>query len=315
MPFDKALYPKCDTEGPFGVPMPDSVAKYVQTLLDANPGRDKEMVKLAGAAEVEVDSDRTEISKITTENVDRDKEVIIAKGIDLKSFNDNPVVLLNHDWYSPPIGKSLWAKKTNDAGIPGIKAKTLYATRPAEASGEWVPDSVLALIKQGMMPGKSIGFIPLERRTPEKADLSANPHWKDARSIITKAALLEYSVVTIPSNAEALCETVWKNFPGLAAMLPDLPKPAETKIINPDELSTEQLLAELARLKSEWEEMRPIIDRVTQLESERERLDRAVRRLRKDAIRRPRKAHKPEEPKPITLADIGTAFRKIISAA
>lgn len=311
MPFDKSLYPSCDTEGPLGIPMPDAVAKYVQGELDKHKDtRDKEMVKLAGAAEVEIDSERTEISKITTEAVDRDREVVIAKGGDLKAFQDNPVVLLNHNWSGMPVGKSLWTKKTSEGGSPGIKAKTLYATRPAEAQGEWVPDSVLALVKQGAMRGKSIGFIPLERRSYEKTD---NPAWKDARSIIPKWLMLEYSVTPIPSNPEALCETVWKSHPALAMVL-GLAKPAEKKTLNPDEMTIEQLQAELAELKADREQWGPIAEQVKQLLDDSETLKRAVHRMRMDFIREPETPKQEAAPK-MTDADLLAAFRKIVTAA
>ena len=136
MPFDRVLHPECDTEGPFGVPMKDAIAKQVDALLKANPGHGDTILKLASSAEVTIETEpRSEVSKITTEAVDRDREVIIAKGIDLTAYNSNPVVLLNHNWQGLPLGKALWVKSHGN----GLTAKTQYAKRPDGHQGEWVP--------------------------------------------------------------------------------------------------------------------------------------------------------------------------------
>lgn len=214
--FDKALFPDLDCEGPGGVPMKDAVAKAVSAALKAHGKTDDEpIVKLATTAEVSVENDRTEISKVTTEAVDKDREVIIAKGVDLTAFQSNPVVLLNHDWKSLPIGKALWIKDHGN----GLTAKTQYAKRPSEHKGEWLPESVYSLIKQSMLPGKSIGFLPLEARSPTKAEIQSRPELKEVRRIFSKTLMVEYSVVSVPSNHEALVEAVGKSFPALAALL------------------------------------------------------------------------------------------------
>jgi hypothetical protein len=281
MAFDRTLHPDCDTEGPFGVPMKDAVAKAVEKLLaDYKETRDDAILKLAGVASVEIAAeDRTEVSKITTEAVDRDREIVIAKGIDLAAFRSNPVVLLNHNWTGLPLGKALWVKNEGN----GLSAKTQYAKRPQEHTGEWVPESVYSLIKQDMLPGKSIGFLPLEARPPEKAEIAQRPELKDVRRIITKSILLEYSVVGIPSNPEALVTI--KGFPALAKAL-DLPvldltgdgEPMEGAVTLPG------LLAELQALKALIPDLAPILDRIGELEKDNAGLKQSVRSIRRDFL-------------------------------
>jgi hypothetical protein len=281
MAFDKALHPDCDTEGPFGVPMKDAVAKAVEKLLaDYKETRDDAILKLAGVASVEIAAeDRTEVSKITTEAVDRDREIVVAKGIDLAAFRSNPVVLLNHNWTGLPLGKALWVKNEGN----GLSAKTQYAKRPQEHTGEWVPESVYSLIKQDMLPGKSIGFLPLEARPPEKAEIAQRPELRDVRRIITKSILLEYSVVGIPSNPEALVTI--KGFPALAKAL-DLPvldltgdgEPMEGAVTLPG------LLAELQALKALIPDLAPILDRIGELEKDNAGLKQSVRSIRRDFL-------------------------------
>ena len=38
---------------------------------------------------------------------DRDDEVIVAEGIDLKNYKKNTVILPAHDYTAPPIGKAV----------------------------------------------------------------------------------------------------------------------------------------------------------------------------------------------------------------
>jgi hypothetical protein len=285
MAFDKALHPDCDTEGPFGVPMKDAVAKAVEKLLaDYKETRDDAILKLAGVASVEIAAeDRTEVSKITTEAVDRDREIVVAKGIDLAAFRSNPVVLLNHNWTGLPLGKALWVKNEGN----GLSAKTQYAKRPQEHTGEWVPESVYSLIKQDMLPGKSIGFLPLEARPPEKAEIAQRPELKDVRRIITKSILLEYSVVGIPSNPEALVTI--KGYPALAKAL-DLPVLDLTE--DPDPLAAivrenQKLAAEIARAHGEIAGMAkglPTAEVLAEALKDIEGLKKAVRRIRTDFL-------------------------------
>ena len=59
------------------------------------------------------DSERSIICYASTNNTDRDGEMILSsawtdKG--LKNYRKNPVILLNHNYRSLPCGKSLWQK-------------------------------------------------------------------------------------------------------------------------------------------------------------------------------------------------------------
>lgn len=272
--FDKTLHPDCDTEGPFGVPMKDATAKAIDALLKAHPDHDNAIVKLASTSEVSTGTDRTEISKITTEAVDRDREVVIAKGIDLTHYNANPIVLLNHDWKGLPLGKALWIKDHGN----GLTAKTQYAKRPAEHAGEWIPESVYSLIKQDMLPGKSIGFIPLEHRSPDKSEIAARPELKNAKRLITKAALLEYSVVGVPSNPEATVQM--KAFPALASLLGmTIPPVGEDVSLADIAASVKAIQEATANLGLE-----AILERLKEIEAQQAGFQFAIRDIRKLAL-------------------------------
>jgi len=127
------------------------------------------------------------------EVVDRDGEIVRIKGLDLKEYKKNPLVLLNHDRHSLPIGKATKVWKSGDE----LKIKIKF-TEPEEYS---VGDTVYKLVKGGYMNALSIGFLPDfdSIEYPEK-----RPGKKQVYRIFNKSALLEVSVVGVPANPEAL---------------------------------------------------------------------------------------------------------------
>lgn len=123
----------------------------------------------------------------TTQDVDRDWEIILVDWRDTTSWEKNPVVLANHEYeIEYIIGKWLsfytmdWVKrlkwvfsKTNPLGI---MANELY--------------------KEGMLKAVSVWFIPKQRNA-------------DNYKIIERAELLEVSFVAVPCNPNAI-SVDWK---------------------------------------------------------------------------------------------------------
>ena len=155
---------------------------------------------------------RTVVAKISTTAVDRDGEVLLPSGIDLKDFKKNPIVLLNHDQHGLPIGKALKIKRESD----GIVAEVQFAERPKghPATVEWIPDTVFELFQQGILKAFSVGFIPADMRVPDDKD--KRKFGEDVRNIIAKWKLLEFSVVNVPANQDALVQSVAKSHKWLA---------------------------------------------------------------------------------------------------
>lgn len=112
---------------------------------------------------------------------DRDYEIVDPDAIkqSLPSFEKNPIVLLNHNW-DVPIG-SMISGECNETG---------FYVRARIAKGTKAADETWALIEQGVLRAFSIGFMTKEYDHNERK--------------ITKLELLEFSVVTIPANAQAL---------------------------------------------------------------------------------------------------------------
>lgn len=137
---------------------------------------------------------RTAQFVISTEAVDSYGTVFRADGWQLQRYNDNPVVFYNHNSHSSDpdaiIGTSRVFLENNQL----IGELTL---EPAEDNP--TADKVWRKIKNGTLRGASIHAYPSEARWGEKS-AGEDPDVL----YFTRQELLEWSVVSIPSNPEAL---------------------------------------------------------------------------------------------------------------
>ena len=148
-----------DTEGPLGFPMKDAEAKALDKFLQENPEAEYQRVVVEKATSELATGERADVSWIQTEAVDRQSEVVLASGFRDDQFKSNPIVTLNHDYTKQPIGKSMWRRRVREGDRRGVKAKTVYPARPEEWKADpWPSDSAWALVKSGLLTGKSIGF-------------------------------------------------------------------------------------------------------------------------------------------------------------
>ncbi len=225
---------KSIVEGPMGFKMPEEIARAVEDMRKKLPTGDEfNYRRVAKSAEIQLAElpagERSDVSYITTEDVDRTDEVVMARGMDDSQYDG--VVLFAHNYSELPVGKSAWRKPDRK----GVLAKTIYTKKPENWDGPWMPDAVLAHLKEGVCTGKSIGFIPLEIETPEGSGLlSKYPHFKGVGRIITKWLMLEYSIAPVPCNSAAQTIAVSKNVsPEYAAVIVKAMQDAGVKIIEP----------------------------------------------------------------------------------
>jgi HK97 family phage prohead protease len=150
---------------------------------------------------------------ITTHAIDRDQDVVIPSGMNSKEYEANPVLLYSHD-PNKPIGKMVMMRR----GESSIDADFVLAPRPDTHEGEWLPDTVGALMKFGALKGVSIGYMPVDggMRSANKAD--ASKYGDGVKRVYSKWKLLEVSVVSIPSNQEALINAVSKGIVSKASL-------------------------------------------------------------------------------------------------
>lgn len=119
---------------------------------------------------------------ITTSSVDRHNENIETGGVTYKDYMNNPVVLYGHDYEGLPIGKTL--KLTKQAGTQ-IKARFQLAIEEYPFAA-----TVYSMIKSGYLNAVSIGGIVRE--------------WSEDYRTIVKMDMVEFSIVPVPANPEAL---------------------------------------------------------------------------------------------------------------
>lgn len=186
------------------------------TLKELGLSTDGLEVKRMGISDEDMkleDGTRSCIHRVNTRDVDRDGEIVVPSGIDLRAFKQNPIVLWGHNYKEPQIGSDEWIK-TDDSGY-ALVAKTNYASTP-RAQEIWT------LRKEGHLRTSSIGFVPVEIMRESDAGWGkmidkATSEWpefkkqRDAcRSIIKRSILLEHSDVPIPCNPNALTLAVAK---------------------------------------------------------------------------------------------------------
>lgn len=151
------------------------------------------ILKKVFASEIKAidEKENTLTAYISTNTLDRMKEVLDPEGVDISNFKRNPVVLWAHNYEQPPIGKALWIKRDGN----GILSKVKFAT--TEFAQE-----IFQLYKEGFLKAFSVGFIPKEI---EDGDGEKTP-----RKTFKKWELLEYSAVPVPANPEALALAIQK---------------------------------------------------------------------------------------------------------
>lgn len=141
------------------------------------------------------------VGTITTEAVDRDREVLIASGADLRNYRKNPVVLWMHRKDILPIGRNLWIRKAPDG-------RSLVAKTKLKDKG--IGREIMDHLADGFPLAISVGLMARVVEPVTPADVRKRPAWADADRIIREWELTEYSLVTVPANQEALIESVKK---------------------------------------------------------------------------------------------------------
>lgn len=198
----------------FNLLLPEDIAFKVDALLKTLPADLRKLHTHNYIAKSIEKEDRIDISTITCENPDKDCEIVIAKGVNKEWYDRTKDVFFNHNWDSElPIGQNIWIKCY---GGNALRAKTRYFARPENHVGQWLPDTIWALINENALKGKSISFIitsPDDIRSPTTTEIEQRPEWKSANAIISKCMLLEYSVVSMPSQSDSLIESFSKPKP------------------------------------------------------------------------------------------------------
>lgn len=151
-------------------------------------------------AKAEEMGERTVRFKISSEVVDRDGDILIAKGCDFTNFAKNPQFLAFHNYHEYPLGiPKNWGIEGDavycDVYFPKLEELATDAEQASEKAK--LVDFTYHCYKTGMLNAVSVGFIPKE----------AIP-LKEGGTEITEWELLEFSAVSVPANQDALAQAV-----------------------------------------------------------------------------------------------------------
>lgn len=194
---------------------------------------------------------------ISTEGEDRVGDVMVASGCrsHLKSFEANPRVFFNHQEWPLPI-----ASARDPKGKLALQIEDRQIVSTAYFHGKTKESSqVFALVAAKELETASIGFRPIKGE-PMTKDRDANDlTWPGMR--FDEWELLEWSVVGVPANGEAIARRLSLGRIGKEQLSPDLvkalqPFAAKSKTVSVTFKEFPMALAEdlKKRLKSEDEE-------------------------------------------------------------
>lgn len=137
---------------------------------------DKPAIKAAGDEEAGILE-----AVITSSATDRHNENIVTQGIDTSNYLKNPVVLYGHDYFGLPIGKTLQLTEMKNK----IKARFQLAIEEYDFA-----KTVYDMVLNGYLNAVSIGGIVKK--------------WSDDYRTIEEMEMIEFSLVSIPANADAM---------------------------------------------------------------------------------------------------------------
>jgi HK97 family phage prohead protease len=129
------------------------------------------------------------VAVASTEDEDRDKDIVRQDGWDLKNFKKNPMIPWSHDYWESPIARSLRTWVDKDAKKLMIK--------PQFDENDDKSMKIFNKYKNGFLTSFSVGFRGLEFTWRNEED-----KWGGGIEF-TKQELLEVSGVTIPANPNA----------------------------------------------------------------------------------------------------------------
>lgn len=167
---------------------PDKVNDLIMAELSQGAKAMESMIRKIYSSEVKEAGDRTLEFTISTEDIDRDEECIKAEGWNLTNYLKNPVVLWAHQYDEPPVGKAVYIAPKDGK----LVSRVLFADKETYPFA----DTVYRLCKGGFLSATSVGFQPNDWEIGQKEG--------DPKKTYLKQELLEFSIVPVPSNPNAL---------------------------------------------------------------------------------------------------------------
>lgn len=167
---------------------PDQAVAICSSMWEQAQEESKSMIRKTVPIEVERKSENGGQIVISTGAIDRERDRVLPSGAQVEDYLRNPVVQYGHNYYEP------WATVGRTTGLQvtpqGIVAD--FELRPAANDND--PQNIVRLLWEGdWIRTASIGFLPIDTSENEAGGLD-----------YTSWQLLEWSLVPVPANQEAL---------------------------------------------------------------------------------------------------------------
>jgi HK97 family phage prohead protease len=157
-------------------------------------------LRKSATEDIERVDERTLRFTISTGIVDRDMDTVAVAGWQLDNFARNPVVLWAHRADAPPIGKAI------DFGRDDNRLFSAVQFIPGEGFGDAgeLAEEIYRLYAGGFLAATSVGFRPIKWDVTEDKDRGGDD-WFPGLDF-HEQELVELSLVSVPSNPDALIE-------------------------------------------------------------------------------------------------------------
>jgi hypothetical protein len=148
---------------------------------------------------------------ISTEHVDRDGDVMVQAGVVLDKFPGTYLFLhgQSSERSEIPIGRVLKIYGGEVDGVPALLADVQFYQPQTPGISDPMPLLFFDMLRQGVISGHSVGFIPLDmemRKVTDEKVLAGKPEGEYRH--ITRWELLEISLCPIPANPFTLATSV-----------------------------------------------------------------------------------------------------------
>jgi phage head maturation protease len=139
---------------------------------------------------------------VSTNEIDRDGDVVHIPGLSTQSYMRNAVFLYGHDYNSLPIGRTTRLHTQQDGDVQKLKARVEFTPDSAYSAGYSgiTGQTVRRMYVKNFLNATSIGFTPWETQ-PLVDKRVGNPG-----NVYLRSDLLDISAVAVPANAGALME-------------------------------------------------------------------------------------------------------------
>ncbi len=148
-------------------------------------------------------SERAITFVISTDDLARDKGILLSGKCRTQAYNDNPIFIWSHLREIPAVASGMWPVKKDPKRNP---IRLIEKYRFSDKT-QWARD-LYGLYSDGTLKCVSVSWDPLDQSPPTPDELRKNPDWADAHWIGRDWELEEVSGCNVPALKQAMTMTM-----------------------------------------------------------------------------------------------------------